>query len=243
MSEVPKQQEELVFVADSVTEFVERRRWQQIHEAREAARNRLTAAPRIRGEHSGQAAVDAVRREIAAAVETYVMEVETLYKRTEPGRKLWRDTEIATVDVREVATLPLDDGDRLDDLDVTQVGDAQLPMRRHDPRDEWGQPTDDPPQVTFFVGGVRDFLTIANLRLRVDAEVLIQAGCTWKRKQRHRTARATVPTRISKEVYRATNALVEHVGPGLEVGDADDGTVQGEYAELLDNLDDSVSDD
>lgn len=228
MSEAPTPDEELVFVADSIDEFVQRGRWQQIMEARQEARDALREAPMqrasLRQRMSHTEAGEAVRQTVHAAVESYVMEVERLYHETEPGRKLWADTPLATVNCRQL--FAFEGGEH--DLEMESVHFSGGLGPRGDPNQQV--------QIT----GVRDWLSLSDVTARYKLSGVVRVGSQYRSKEREGESMVTTPVSVSKEVYRATNALVERLGPGMDIGATDSGTVDGSYAELLEEFDDET---
>jgi hypothetical protein len=152
------------------------------------------------------------------------MEVERLYHETEPGRKLWSDTEIAMLPARQFFAL--------------DAGGEELELERVEFSTYLGPGGD--PDGHILLTGVEDWLALSDATVRYDMTGVVGAGRTAERREQSGTTSVTTPVSVSKEVYRMTNALVEHLGPGMEIGASDSGTVEGSYAELLEEFDDSA---
>lgn len=198
--EVP---DEVVHVADNVDEFVERTRLKQIHEAKSAAAEALREARLDKYDRRGELRSDAAAREYAqAAVEAYILEVEALYKRTDHGQELWEEAILGRVPVVETTDFNVQDVDDVKEISTT------LPLTV-----EGGQ------VVVEGVGTYVDGLQ-GNVQITVEVE-----NESWDRKQTEtKTYRGamTAPIWLSREAYRATNALLAKSDMGVKIAEEED---------------------
>lgn len=222
MTEQVQPGEETVFVADNVDEFVERTRLKQILEARQRAGESLRNAElrRINARQEGapgwqasQAAAEPAR----AAVESYIYEVERLYRGTEEGRKLWDDTELGELDIAKTVSL----GSR---QDIGEVVDIQLDGRS---LTEVG--------TTLRVSGVSDYLELSGREVTITHErELPRRGSPTETATE--TAQISTPVSLSRDAFRATNALLAASDLGVKV-DVGDDVADHDYVDVLDDLD------
>jgi hypothetical protein len=227
MSDGDRQSEETLFVADNVDEFVQRTRWNQILEARHESQTALRRAAQLEAEFRATSSDDAERlaaKSIRDTVESYVLECERLFTHTDVGKELWTSAEIATIPTRKLFTPELEEGglEEFQGLDwVEPVGDTELTFRQGKVR----------------VQGMREFLDFGDARVRYQGTVSIRCNNPDAKETRTATASLTTPVELSREAYRTTNALVDHIGPGFDVVDDADSAVDGDYSDLLDDLD------
>lgn len=212
--------DETVFVADSVDEYVERTQHQQLLNAKETAGETLrnTVQIRMQASRDGQtAAREAVRR----AVEQYVLEAESLFNRTKPGKVLWNQPTIDTVPMSEALNVGGADGiSKI--LDIRSRGAIQ-PYQRD------GRWLAD-------INGVGEFFDFEDTAIAVEYEVgLNRRGNASE--QESLTLYPETPISTSREVFRATNALLAELDLGVRMGETAD-TVESEYTELFDRLND-----
>lgn len=233
MSDAPPPQagEETIHVADNVDEFVQRSRWQQILEAREEARDALRSASLQRAQLRSdgldhQEARRLSRESLRGAVESYVLEAEPIYQRTEPGQKLWGGVDLAMVALPDLFVANLGEDEEVADVEIVTRDGTEFVVRR---RDE-GTPV-------VQLRGVQDYLALARayVRYQVVGQTLDRLGNP--KADREETVRASTPVNVSREAFRATNALLNHVGPGFEIG-AETGAVENDYSDLLDDVTD-----
>jgi hypothetical protein len=214
--------DETIFVADSVDEFVERTRHKQLLEAKETAADALRKSPQVRAQAGERAARESVRR----AVEGFVLEAESLFRRTDEGRTLWREPQIDTVPLTDVVELgeTLESGEDFEGVaDARAKGDIRT-------RQAGGQWVVD-------VIGVAQYFELQESRIEVTYDVAMnrRGGPT---SQRTTTARPSTPIDTSREVFRATNALLDALDLGVRMSADDSGTVESDYSSLLDELTD-----
>jgi hypothetical protein len=217
MSDTQEIPNEIVQVADSVDEFVERTRHSQILEAKERAAEALrkVGGHRLEARQSGQPDHEAERlvREMArSAVESYVLECEALFQKTPEGNILWEDAPLAEFTIGDGLGL------KHRDIDVVEVNDDIA-------RD---------PDESLRVVGVGQYPDLGGWVNVTYEETLNRRGSPTTEK----TARLelTVPVDVSREAYRATNTLLTALDLGVKTGE-EGGEVDGEYSDLLEDLD------
>lgn len=211
--------EEAVLIADNVDEFVQRQRYQQIFDARSEA-GRAIRESETRKLDAVQSGLDlpeaeaVMRQTVRKAVESYVLECEPLYQQTEVGTALWSDTDLATVRALEcVAGASPDDVGQL-----SLLGTGGLAVQDH--------------PLTIQVGGVGDYMAFNNLRARLSrTESLNRRSAATQTDDKQVTL--STPVWLSREAFRATNALLNDLGVGIEATSDDDGEVRGEYSDIL----------
>lgn len=215
--EVP---DETVFVADSVDEFVERERHRQLLGAKEDAAASFRRAAELRIDTSvGQ---DDIRDLVRQAVENYVLEAESLFDRTEAGRALWDEAEIDVFPARRAVGLLAHA--QPSDATVADIRSVTgLPVYRQD-----GRPV-------FALQGVGQFLELAETTVEVDFEVSVNTHNPAATRTQTQRLPVTVPVRVSREVFRATNALLEELGMGVRM-EAEQTDVQSDYTTFLDDI-------
>lgn len=223
--EVP---DETIFVADSVDEFVERRRYQELFEARERAAEALNSAVEIemRARGSGQQARDAKRAAVRQAVAGYVWEAEELFKNTQAGRKLWNNVELATIELADVIDPgnAVNKGESFDGLSNATSRKGLQPERQNG---RW----------VLQLWGVGDYVELSKTRIRAKCNVgMDRRG--HAQKTREMEISPSMPVAASREVYRATNALLAQSDLGIRMEAADGNEVESDYSEYLDTLDD-----
>ena len=212
--------DETVFVADSVDEYVERTQHQQLLNAKETAGETLRNSVQIRMQASrdGQtAAREAVRR----AVEQYVLEAESLFNRTKPGQVLWNQPTIDTVPMSEALNVGGAEGiSKI--LDIRSRGAVQ-PYQRNG---RW----------FVDITGVGEFFDFEDTPIAVDYEVELDRRGNASEENSF-TLYPETPISTSREVFRATNALLAELDLGVRMGETTD-TVESEYTSLFDQLND-----
>ncbi|WP_435130281.1 hypothetical protein [Halobaculum sp. D14] len=208
--------EDAVFTADSVDEFVERMRHRQLLEAKQDAAATLRNAVALQQRATAGRAAEEIRH----AVAQYVLEAEALYRRTEPGKRLWNEVEIDTIPV--LASAPVD-GEEVASVDRVRPINGPPVGERHGRR-------------VLPVVGVKSFLEADEWRARLIYQSDIPGrGAATETKSV--TFSPAVPISTSREAFRATNALLHQLDMGVRMS-ADDGTgtVDTDYTELLDRL-------
>lgn len=225
MTDVP---DEVLHVADSVDEFVERTRLKQIHEARKAAADAIEGAAlrktQLRRDGVRKDEARELARETArSGVERYVLEVEARYKRTEAGRKLWHDAELGTISVHDPLTWE-DEPDEVTQITVHPA--AGIELRNGD---------------RVAVVGVRAFVDGFHAA-SVEAEAKVPTATSANPNaavSETLTAALTPPVRISREAFRATNALIAESDVGVKIEGEASGAENG-YRDLLEDADDDA---
>lgn len=216
--------EETVFVADDVDEFIQRTRWKQILEAAADARAALrdggakTAQLRRAGRSRSQASLDAAGM-VRSAVVSFVLECEPLYRRTDAGAELWRGARLTKAPARDLLDTEFDGTV----TEIEPLGRADVTFRRENG------------ELVVVVDGVEEFVELDRSIVRVTVEEDMDRRGPATSTEDY-SAGLFTPAAISREAYRATNALLNHVGPGFEVEDGST-DVEGDYAALLDDLD------
>jgi hypothetical protein len=213
--------EETVFVADNVDEFIQRTRWKQIldagADAREALRDVGVERVRQGRDASSKRQTAGVAR---SAVESFVVEAEPLFQGTAAGRELWKRTQVAEVRVADALTVDK----KGEVINVAPTPDAELSFSRSAGDD-----------LVAPLKGISDYLAFPEARVRVTVEEDVPRRGNATRTHNVET-RLFTPVRASREAYRATNALLNHVGPGFDV-ETSDSDVNGEYDTMLDKFD------
>lgn len=220
--------DETVFVADNVDEFVERTRHTQILDAKERAADALREAQLRRMEARSKEKPSwlikqAAREPARSAVESYILECESLYRQTEEGRELWHKADLSTIQVRDA--MDLRHRDNIGKVKSIRIGGS-------------GSGAKDP-EIT--VTGVGGYLELSSTEICVEHEKALprrgsptEVDTFW--------CDLTIPVDVSREAYRATNVLLTALDLGVKTGE-EDGVVDGDYSELLDKLDDNVNDE
>jgi hypothetical protein len=241
---MPEATDEVIHVADSVNEFVERTRLQEIHEAKQEATSAVRNSEfqevefsRRFGNEDGQRMA---ARNVRKAVETYILEVEAIYQRTEAGRELWANAPLGELSLDELAPgLDLDGEDVLTvaDVEIRSRGDLSYDVTRED--DPFSRGRGAVTDATVSVAGVGTF--VDGLAGRVTATVTEESGTGWANgvEETTRTAELVAPIWLSREALRATNALLTESDVGVQlVSDDDTRGIENDYTELLDELTD-----
>lgn len=217
--------EQTVFVADGVDEFVERTRLQQILEARERAAEALRDAElrHMNARSNGLGETQAARaagEPARAAVESYVLECEQIYRGTEGGQKLWTDAPLAVVDIRDGISL----GNRENIKKIKLNG--RLVKN---------------PQQGIQLCGVQQFVGLSPaVEVTYERELNRRGAPTEPVTEQVGWA---TPVWVSREAFRATNALLTSTELGVQFGTGGDNTVDSEYSELLQNMDNETKDE
>jgi hypothetical protein len=231
-----------VHVADNVDEFVERTRLQQIHEAKQKAADALREAS-----YEAKVGDPVAAREYArGAVEMYVLEVESLYKQTDYGRELWARAQLGEVPLREAAPgLEFGDVEAIKDVDVTSTGERTIRLQTADRRPT-GVSEDRPPQLEqavnqrpamrtedteiesaeIFVDGVGTYIDGLSGTAQVTVERDAAAGWAHSTETATMSAQLSPPLEVSREAYRATNALLSQSDVGVKLLDGDEGEAE-----------------
>jgi hypothetical protein len=209
--------EQVVYAADNISDYVQRTRYQQLFERKEAASKAFDRVTMVRREP----AVDQsdVREIVRQAVESYVLEVESLYQQTEPGRALWEQAEIDVIpiaealgEVAEHKKLSLKSAEAARGLRVMEVNGQQ----------------------SLVVKGVKNYLKLPDTRLSATFEKEMNRRGSPTTEETYQLG-ATVPLRTSREVFRATNALLEQLDLGVSI-ESEVGDVESDYSELIDDI-------
>jgi hypothetical protein len=213
--------DETIFVADSVDEFVERTQHQQLLNAKETSAETLRNSVQIRMQSRGDgqtAAREAVRR----AVEQYVLEAESLYNRTEAGQLLWEKAHVDTVPMSKALSLGSDAEQIASIQDIKSRGAVQ-------PYQQNGRWLVD-------LQGVGSYFDFEDTPFQITYQVKLnrRGGAT---KENTVTLYPETPVNTSREVFRATNALLAELDLGVRMGETTD-TVESEYTSLFDRLTD-----
>ena len=209
--------EQVVYAADNISDYVQRTRYQQLFERKEAASKAFDRVTMVRREP----AVDQsdVREIVRQAVESYVLEVESLYQQTEPGRALWEQAEIDVIpiaealgEVAEHKKLSLKSAEAARGLRVMEVNGQQ----------------------SLVVKGVKNYLKLPDTLLSATFEKEMNRRGSPTTEETYQLG-ATVPLRTSREVFRATNALLEQLDLGVSI-ESEVGDVESDYSELIDDI-------
>lgn len=207
MSDTQDIPDEIVHVADTVDEFVERTRHSQILDAKERAAKALREAELRRTELRQQSRPEhevraAARSPLRSAVEAYILECEPLYQQTEEGRKLWDSADLGRIGISGSL-----------DLDRSQIGDIQSVSLVDS--------TLDASSDVIRVQGIREFLALSEAKCQITYEhALPRRGDVTE--TRSVATRLLIPTEVSQSAYRATNALLTSLDLGVKTGIEDE---------------------
>lgn len=203
----PDAEEQTVFVADTVDEFVERTRLQQILEAKNAAAEALQNS-RIRhmeAIQSGMSKTEAERvasETARAAVASYVLECEQIYRRTENGHRLWTEAPLAEMDIRDGISLDMNG-------EMKNIKEIRLNGERVDN-----------PERGIELQGVQQFVGLSP-----DVEITYERELPRRGKPLETVTDRfewSTPVWVSREAYRATNALLADSELGVKVDTEDE---------------------
>lgn len=213
--------EQTVHVADSVDEFVERMRHEQILDARQRASDALRDSTHIKLDATGSRKERAhiARKHVASVVTQFILECEPLFKKTEQGQALWDNTHLDTVPFHECVAIPIEyesieDYERTRGLDFSKTKGGQR---------------------VFNVMGIQDYLSFDETQCRLNCITYSNSHTGTVKTTNIRVSPAPLES-TSREAYRATNALLSSLDLGVSMADLDNDVVEDDYSEYLDDL-------
>lgn len=204
--------DEVFYAADSVSEFVERERHRQILDARKEARETLQKLGVAFGDGRRQRETRAAAR---ASVESYALTVEEIFHQTDVGERLWNDQHIATINLPQAvewASVDVAPGEEV--VDVADVStDMPAPVRD-------GQ---------LSVVGVGAFVQLPSSSVRLSYEVELDRRGSPTETRGPTTTTFQTPIHVSREAYRATDALLAAADLGISFGEREEAEWSTDY--------------
>jgi hypothetical protein len=228
---------EVIHVAEDLSEYLEKKRYDAIFEAKQEAAEILRRTGTASTAVQTNADLRYIRERVSERIVGYITEVRRILEETDAGQELWQDTHIATTPLSEAA---LTDGDvrrvvAADGLEPVE----HTPQRQQTRTTNDGHryrltaagefvPIDDSKQFEtthatnssyyYVLGGVADYLTLHSTTVTV--EHLTDAPGRGRGQQIEQAAvdpYPTIPT--SREVYQQLTQLLGDTGLDLEVGE------------------------
>jgi hypothetical protein len=177
--------ERVILEAESTEAFVERRRFQDLFEARRGVLSALRDRPRA--ESQGVANYD-ISADLHAATRAFVLEAKWLFEGSELGRELWTNRQLGPVDASEALHTPEAGTISRMEGDALPVGVQLYDDKIH-------------------VEGVRSYADLSSVVVPVRLErELNRRGAAVKAEETY--ARFLPPRELSEQAFAATDELL-----------------------------------
>jgi len=202
--------DEIIAVADTTSEFVERTRYKRLYEARQTAAESLreTSVARSGAQRHGDVnAYEQANTHARESVQAYVLEAEDLFRRTDVGTELWESKVLGPIPATRFVS-PRAKTDTLTDL--------QFVNRPPDVEMSGGEPD----QRQIAIRGVRGFVNFEEPTAIITTEQQMNRRGSAVKEQDQRVELDT-PVELSRAAFRATNELLAEVGVLSELGGDD----------------------
>jgi hypothetical protein len=189
--------ERVLLEAESTEAYLERRRFQDLLDARDAVVKRLRDRPAARYSRDAPP-VQHLDDDLHAATKAYIVEAKWLFDASAKGRRLWSERQLGPVPVEAALNVG-----ELDDIDESTL----------------------PPQIeyrngVFALDGVRAYVRLSETDVRVTHTKTLDRRASPTRRDEERV-RFTPPRRLSEAAFGATDELLAEMGVLGELG-ADD---------------------
>ena len=232
---------EVIHVAEDLSEYLEKERYNQIFEAKNEAAETLReyGNPATLADNTAQLRL--IRERVSASVISFITEIRRILEETEPGQELWANTQLATIELENAALIDGDVSNVTPTAGLSPVEHtSQQHQRRHTNdvpvaqgrtrctiRNGQFAPAEEPrftateTSYYYVLGGVADFLTFHD----TEAEVTHSTDSPGLNRG---TSTETVvvdpyPTVAqSRDVYQRLTRLLTDSGLDLELGEEED---------------------
>lgn len=178
--------EKVIVEAETTEAFLERRRYQDLFNAREEVVKRLRHRPELRSSEKRREELD---EDLHAAVTSLVLEAEPLFRNTEVGRQLWSERVLGPVHISQAFP------EAVDYANVTDMDTSRLPARV--------QIKDG--QIRF--RGIEPYAELTAGILTVKLEQSISSRNPHAKQEEKVRIETVPPKEVSAEAFRATNDL------------------------------------
>ena len=189
--------ERVLLEAESTEAYLERRRFQDLLDARDAVVERLRGRPAARYSRDAPP-VQHLDDDLHAATKAYIVEAKWLFDASTKGRRLWSDRQLGPVPVEAALAVW-----ELDDLDASTL----------------------PAAVTYEDGalklyGMGGYVRLSETEVRVTHTKTLDRRGSPTRRDKERVA-FTPPRQLSEQAFSATDELLADMGVLGELGAGD----------------------
>lgn len=189
--------EQVVYAAESLSEFVERGQYKQLLEARHEALRGIREA-RMLGESRRRSEREAAALRARSGVESYVLTVQELIHQADDGAEVWTKRPLGEVEISNAIDV---------DGDVQNVRDVRttLPVKNG----------------KIVVNGLKTYLQLPNHRIQVQYDVELPRRGHATKTETSQTTMGT-PIHVSMAAFSATESLLRSLDIGISLGAAED---------------------
>lgn len=205
-----------IHVSDDLDEYVKRKRFDAIFDAKDEAREMISKCNAIAASKDPPPSVtelQAVRERAANKVGEFITETRQLFTESEAGRKLATEAHITTLPVESAA--------------------VALTEQATDVNTEYGlEPIEQDGRYYYVINGT-DAYTALNDTTAV-VEILVDAPGRGRGQQaEHVSIDPRPPVAVSQAVYRETTELLTTVGLDIELAEEIDDVADADYSDII----------
>lgn len=225
--------DEIAVIADGIDEYIDKARYQMLFDARKEAASALRSVPDAVAQSANTGDQKYVSGSVWSAVNTYIHEVEPLFKNTRIGQIAWHSAELgpvplprwlpglaevdfvwSDVDKYEIQGRPV--GFKIEGTQPSELSRAsgRPTATAKSASKSRTQNRHTPPTV--IVEGVSAYTDLS--RAQVGVERMVEKT-NWRGKAKENEQRwfeATPPVSLSRNAFRVTNMVLSELGIGLE---------------------------